>query len=232
MCGRFTQVQSPAALVEAFGLDEEPPPLTGARYNIAPSQLVAAVRVTEPGGARMLAPLRWGLVPAWADSPAIGNRLINARSEQAAEKPAFRAAFAARRCLIPADGFFEWEKRREGREPYYFTLREGGLFGLAGLWERWRGADGAAIESCTILTTAANELVGRVHDRMPVILEPRNYERWLDPGFDQRAALEAMLGPYPAEKMACRAVSRIVNSPQADHPGCIEPLAEGQDSFF
>jgi putative SOS response-associated peptidase YedK len=215
-------------LVEQFHLPLFEGELTP-RYNIAPSQPVAAVRMTHGTEARELAMLKWGLVPAWADDPKIGNQLINARAETAADKPAFRSAFRERRCLVPADGFFEWRREGKRKLPHYITLRDGGLFAIAGLWERWR-RDGDIIESCTLLTTDANELVRPLHDRMPVIVPPEFYDHWLDPHVKEPGDLLAILRPLPAEQMNVLPVEPVVNSPANDEPRCIEPLR--QKSLF
>ncbi|MEN6625519.1 MAG: SOS response-associated peptidase [Candidatus Sumerlaeia bacterium] len=227
MCGRFTQTQSPQALAEAFGLGEIPAGLE-ARYNIAPTQWVAAVRAQEPGGKRQLTLLRWGLIPGWARDASVGARMINAKCETAAQKPAFREPFRRRRCLIPADGFFEWEKTPSERVPYYYFLKGHALFALAGLWDRWRHPGGETIESFTILTTGANALVAPVHDRMPVIVGPEHYGRWLDPAAD----VKALLAPYPAEAMDRRRVSARVNKPDEDRPDLIEPVSDPETRFL
>ena len=170
MCGRFALFTSPEALARLFGVAEAP--ALEPRYNIAPTQNIAAVRIAPEGKAREWALLRWGLVPFWAADPRIGSRLINARSETAAEKPAFRHAFRLRRCLVPADGFYEWQRLARERRPYFIRLRERETFAIAGLWEEWRGPEGVAIASCTLLTTEANALMRPLHDRMPAILPP------------------------------------------------------------
>lgn len=195
------------------------------RYNIAPTQDVAAVRMKPGAEFPELAMLKWGLVPAWADDPKIGYRMINARSDTASEKPAFRKAFRQRRCLIPADGFFEWLTEGKRKLPHYFTLRDGGLFAIAGLWDRWR-RDDQVIESCTLLTTDANELVRSLHDRMPVILPPEFYDHWLDPHVEEPPELQALLRPFPADQMAIMPVEPVVNSPANDDPRCIQPLRQ------
>ncbi len=199
------------------------------RYNIAPSQDVAVARAAPDG--RTLAMLRWGLIPAWARDSAIGHKLINARSETAAEKPSFRSAFRHRRCLIPADGFYEWQRRGGTRQPWLFGLRDGAPLVFAGLWERWTVPEGAAltrslaerspgnaVETCTILTTAANETAAPVHGRMPVILPPDAWDPWL-------AGEEVPLGPYPAGDMTAHPVSTHVNRPANDDPRCVEPIS-------
>src|SRR5579859_1832017 len=183
MCGRFTLRASPAAVQEAFQLDEEP--RIEPRYNIAPTQHVFAVR-SEQGKPEPVF-FRWGLIPSWAKDPKIAYTLINARSETAAEKPSFRAAFKARRCLIPADGFYEWLKEGKAKKPMRFTLRDEQLFAFAGLWERWMSPQGPAVQTFTILTTGSNELIRPLHERMPVILDPVRYLDWLNPATVEEA---------------------------------------------
>ena len=228
MCGRFTLTDPDQELAVQFSLAQMPdiPP----RYNIAPTQPVAAVRATSEDLAREMALLHWGLIPFWAKDPAIGSRMINARSETAAEKPCFRAAFRRRRCLIVADGFYEWQKVNGAKQPFYLRLRDGRPFAFAGLWERWEGPEGSVIESCTILTTQPNELVRPVHNRMPVILAPEDYDLWLDPALGQGTGhveqLQNLLQAYPPAEMEAYPVSRWVNTPDHDDPRCIEPLAD------
>ena len=179
------------------------------RFNIAPTQEVSAVR--DLGEGRELEFLRWGLIPSWAKDKSIGAKLINARAETVAEKPAFRSAFKHRRCLIPADGFFEWKKEGGRKEPHYITLRDGGLFAFAGLWEEWHPEDGEAVRSCTIITTGANELVRPLHDRMPVILDPGDYADWLDVNPRTKEQLLSLLRPFPSEKMRTYPQDCLVN---------------------
>jgi putative SOS response-associated peptidase YedK len=231
MCGRYTLTAPGDVLAELFGLDEEPE--AEARYNVAPTQEVAAVRADEDGGGRRFVRLKWGLVPPWADDAAIGNRMINARAESAAEKPAFRASFKRKRCLVLADGFYEWQKVEAGRkQPWYFRLGSGGPFAFAGLWSSWtKGGPGPArgpLESCTILTTEANPLVRKVHPRMPVILDPESYDLWLDPEVSDRERLESALGPLDPSRMLAYPVSTRVNSPANDDPSVIEPQGEAE----
>ncbi|MFN2169618.1 MAG: SOS response-associated peptidase [Anaerolineae bacterium] len=226
MCGRFTLTDPDQGLAVQFNLPEIPE-LTP-RYNIAPTQPVAAVRVPDVDLGREMTMLTWGLIPFWAKDPSIGSRMINARSETVADKPAFRAAFKRRRCLVVADGFYEWQKVNGGKQPFLFHLSDGRAFGFAGLWEHWEGADGSVIESCTLLTTEPNELVKPVHNRMPVILHPRDYDLWLDPQMQDAARLQPLLTAYPAAEMDAYAVSRLVNNPRTDDPSCIEPLPEQQ----
>jgi putative SOS response-associated peptidase YedK len=221
VCGRFTLRTPAKVLAELFDVanvpDREP------HYNIAPTQAVAVVRLQAGGEGRELARMRWGLIPAWAGDPAIGNRLINARSETVATKPAFRQAFRSRRCLIPADGFYEWERLSGRKQPYYIRLKGDRPFGFAGLWEKWERAE-VPIESCTILTTQANELVGSIHDRMPVIISPDDYALWLDPRCQDSRKLEALLRPFPAAEMTACPVSMLVNNPRNDLERCTEAL--------
>ncbi len=192
------------------------------RYNIAPSQPVAAVRAGE-GGARELTLLQWGLIPSWAKDPAIGSRMINARAETAAEKPSFRAAMKRRRCLIPASGFYEWARVGAAKQPFFIRMKEGRPFALAGLWEQWCGEDGSELETCAILTTSPNEMTAKIHPRMPVIIAPGDYGRWMDPANEKPGTLEPLLRPYPAGEMEAHTVSRHVNNPRNDEPACIEP---------
>jgi putative SOS response-associated peptidase YedK len=222
MCGRFTLTTPIPVLAEWFLFPEAAP--QSPRYNIAPTQAVAAVRATAEAGKRELCYFRWGLIPSWANDPAIGNRLINARSETAANKPSFRSAFRQRRCLILADGFYEWEKLGGRKQPYYFRMRYGKPFAFAGLWERW-DRDGPPVESCTILTTSANDLLRSVHERMPVILAPADYGQWLDPAIRQPEELQPLLCPFPADAMTAYPVGLVVNNPRNETPQCIEPAA-------
>ncbi len=233
MCGRFSLTTPMEALRRLFDFPERPN--LAARVNIAPSQEVAALRL-GPGDvrARHLVALRWGLIPSWAKEPGIGNRMINARAETIAEKPAFRAAFRHRRCLIPADGFYEWKTERGRKQPYRIALESGAPFAFAGLWERWEGAIGGvrgegAVESCTIVTTEANERLRAIHHRMPVILAPETYDLWLDPKTPGDQA-RALLGPAPSEWFTCFRVSPKINNPAHDDPALIEPLDEAPEA--
>ena len=211
MCGRFTQRTPGARLAQEFQVDEVPP--VEARYNIAPTQTVIGVRQTAAG--REAKFLKWGLIPSWAKDPSIGAKLINARSETVTEKPSFREAFKKRRCIIPADGFYEWQRTRGRKQPYFFRMREEERpFGFAGIWERWKDEDGGVVETCSILTTEANELLRPVHDRMPVILHPETYGVWLDADVRAVESLKELLGPYPASEMTAYPVSAQVNSPR------------------
>ena len=197
MCGRYTLASPTERLAEEFGVDASSIELSP-NYNVAPTQGVAAV--LEEAGQRRLEVLRWGLIPPWADDPGIGSRMINARSETAPGKPSFRRAFRERRCLIPADGFYEWQRTNGAKQPYYIHMEDGRPFAFAGLWESWSKGGEGEVRTCTILTTGANALVGEVHDRMPVILAHDAYDVWLDPA-SERDELTGLLAPYPEDEM-------------------------------
>lgn len=221
MCGRFTQRADAKALARAFGVAEVP--AVEACYNIAPTQEVLAVR--EGADGREVPFLKWGLVPSWAKNTSMGARLINARSETVAEKPAFRRAFKQRRYIIPADGFYEWQRTGGRKQPFFFRLRDERPFGFAGLWERWEGEGGRVVNSCAILTTEANEVLRPVHDRMPIILHPEDYELWLDGDARKLDLIKEVMRPYPAEEMAGYPVGLSVNSPSNQGAGLIERAA-------
>ena len=222
MCGRFTLFEADKILSKEFGVSGIPP--LSPRYNIAPSQPVAAVRATTAATGREIAFLRWGLIPSWSKDPAIGNRLINARAETAGEKPSFRNAFRRHRCLIPANGFYEWQRQERGKQPYFIRMRDGRIFAFAGLWDRWESPDEGVIETCAILTTAANTVLAPIHDRMPVILPRTEYARWLDPALKDADSLSPLLVPFPPEEMLAVPVSTRVNAPSIDDEKCITPL--------
>ena len=222
MCGRFTLFEPDQVLAREFGVSDFPP--RSPRYNIAPSQQITAVRATPSGSGREIALLRWGLIPSWSKDPAAGNRLINARAETAREKPSFRNAFRRHRCLIPTSGFYEWQRQERGKQPYFIRMRNGHPFAFAGLWDRWESPDEVAVETCTILTTAANDVLAPIHDRMPAIVAPREYDRWLDPSLKDPDALAPLLVPFPPEAMLAFPVSPRVNAPSTDDEGCIAPL--------
>lgn len=221
MCGRYTLHTPADTISRAFGVPEFSQ--TRLRFNIAPSQFVAAVRQKPGTHTRELVMLKWGLVPFWANDLKIGNRLANARAETVAEKPSFRHAFKSQRCLVVADGFYEWQQTDGRKQPYYVTLKDGGPFGMAGLWERW-GEGETAIESCTIITTDANSLMQSIHDRMPVIVSPEKYRLWLDPAEHDQHVLSGILQPYGAAEMEAFPVSTLVNNPKRESPDCIEPI--------
>jgi putative SOS response-associated peptidase YedK len=209
MCGRFARRSDPKRLDKEFGVAEAP--RTEASYNVAPTQNILAVRQATDG--REMTFLKWGLVPSWAKDTSIGARLINARSEMVEEKPSFREAFKRRRCIILADGFYEWKREAGRKQPFFFRMRNERLFGFAGLWERWEGEGSQAISSCTILTTVANEVLGPVHDRMSVILHPEDSSLWLGDDEREQKLLRELLRPYPAGEMVGYPVSHLVNSP-------------------
>jgi len=220
MCGRFTQSQSAEVIAKAF--DVANVPTITPRYNIAPTQSVGTILQTGEDS-REFRLLRWGLIPSWAKDIQIGAKLINARAETVAEKPSFRSAFRHRRCLVIADGFYEWQPQKRKKQPFYCRLNNGQPFAFAGLWERWEGADGEKIDSCTLITTEANELMNPIHDRMPVILDPKAYDLWLDPQVQKSELLQALLRPYAAEEMTAYPVGTQVNKPVNDSPECIQP---------
>ncbi len=222
MCGRFTRTTPVRVLATLFDFTETPD--LAPRYNIAPTQAIAVVRNAADQPGRELALLRWGLVPGWADDPKISYSLINARAETAATKPAFRAAFKSRRCLILADGFYEWQKTGKHKQPYCIRRKDGKPFAFAGLWESWHPGGEDAVESATILTTEANATMKSIHERMPVILSGADYPRWLDPK-TPRDDLQSLLVPYPLEELSAFPVSTWVNDPKHDDPKCLEPAA-------
>ena len=224
MCGRYTLKTPVERLAEKFQFPEIIP--LKPRYNIAPSQSVAVVRRFPDDRDRKLAMLRWGLLPLWVKDLSKVQQPINAKAETAAEKPMFRDAFKRRRCLVPADGFYEWKQNGGHKQPVYIHMKDGEPFAIAGLWEHWEGQDGQVIESCTLLTTEPNDVLAPIHNRMPVILDPKDYAQWLDP--DQQAAdgVKPLLRPYPPEAMTYFSVNLRVNNPRNDDVLCIEPLPE------
>lgn len=223
MCGRFTLTLSPDDLAEFFGLSKVQS--FGPRYNIAPSQEVVAIRVEE--GKRKLDLLRWGLIPFWAEDSKIGYRTINARAETVHKSPAFRAAFRGRRCIIPADSFYEWDHRAVTRQPYRIVRVDGKPLAFAGLWEHWEENEGkAVIESCTIVTTDASDLVIKLHARMPVILEPSDLDLWLDPEEKGIDRLNSLLHPIDPGTLTMYPVSTYVNKATNEGERCIEPVKE------
>jgi len=219
MCGRITFHRSPAELRRMFNLDVTPN--LPARYNIAPSADVPVVRL-RADGARELVQLRWGLVPFWAKELKVGYKMSNARAETVAEKPSYRDAFKKRRCLVVADGYYEWQGETP-KQPWWIRLKSGEPFGFAGLWESWKSPDGETIETTTIITTEPNPYLATIHDRMPVILAPEDHDAWLAP--DAPAdRLKALLRPYPAEEMTAHKVGRTVNNARNDSPSLIEAV--------
>ena len=216
MCGRFVSKAKKIEIEKEFIVEIGDGNLSTPRYNIAPTQMIAAVAEIENG--REISLFKWGLVPRWTKDESIGNKLINARAETLTEKPSFREAFARRRCIIPVSGYYEWQKAAKGaKQPFYFYLKEKEVFGFAGLWEEWLDKEtGEAVETCTIITTEANEVLKPVHDRMPVILKTQDYEQWLEPKERNVDRLQRLLAPYPPEEMASHAVSRAVNVISSD----------------
>jgi len=223
MCGRFTLTVDPADLAEAFPDFTFPGQLTP-RYNIAPTQPVLALPNDGTGKADFFV---WGLIPSWAKDPTIGSHLINARAETLSEKPSFRAAYKYRRCLIPSNGFYEWQARpgTKVKVPHFIHLKSGTVFAFAGLWEEWFAPDGSQVKSATIVTTAPNSLMETIHNRMPVIIPPESYMNWLDPAPKPTGSLQSLLVPYPGDKMQAYPVSMLVNSPANDNPNCIIPAS-------
>jgi putative SOS response-associated peptidase YedK len=228
MCGRFTLRVPLTVLAQQFDFAVEPTkPAIGPRFNIAPTQDLPAVRIQEAGGPRRLTMLHWGLIPTWAKDTKIASGTINARGDTVADKPAFRTAFKRRRCLILADGYYEWLRVGKSKQPYLYEVDGGKPFAFAGLWESWRGAkgsDGPALQSCTVITTEANELASKVHDRMPVILNEGDYALWLDPAIQDRGKLEPLLVPFDAGRMAARPVSTFVNNARNQGQECVKAI--------
>jgi putative SOS response-associated peptidase YedK len=218
MCGRFLLNSPLVELQRAFRFPERPN--LGPRYNVAPTQTIPIIRRRQDGEVRELALMRWGLVPFWAKDLSIGSKMINARAEGIESKSAFRAAFTARRCLVPADGFYEWQKVEGGKQPMLIRLRSSELFAFAGLWETWRGPEGP-VETCTIVTTEPNAVTASIHNRMPVILSPTDYDRWLDPS---QPGAQELLRPCPDDWLEAYPVSTRVNTPRNDAADLIEPF--------
>ena len=236
MCGRMTLTRSGREIAEYFALEmkaEAVGEIDGAtlrpRYNIAPSQLVATI-LSSADGARILRWKQWGLVPSWSKSADMGGRLFNARSETAHEKPSFRTAWKRRRCLIVADGFYEWTPRNRDHQPYHFRPLDSQLLALAGLHEAWRGEGGEILESCTVLTTAASADLQGIHHRMPAILAPSDFETWLAADSDPDR-LRDLMASAPEGTLQRRAVSRSVNSPRVDDASCLDPIEPSDPSL-
>jgi len=233
MCGRITLTSAPHLLAEKFFLDMVPDLMP--RFNIAPSQDIPAVIPNPNAEGRLVRMFRWGLVPPWSKGPDVGAKLINARSETVLEKPSFREAFARRRCLVPVDGFYEWQKRDDGRQPFYFSSRRRTPLALAGLWERWEYPGGRRLDSCTILTTAANSTMRPIHHRMPVIVPEADWRIWLELPPEKAETLVDLLKPAAADALLAWPVNRHVNRPDFDEPQCVEPVWDdpgGQLNLF
>jgi putative SOS response-associated peptidase YedK len=218
MCGRFALIVDASVLADVFDVD--PPRGLQPRFNIAPTQTIPIVRASREGS-RECASVRWGLVPSWANDEKMGARMINARSETVAEKPSFRSAVKSRRCLIPADGFYEWVRTTDGKQPHYIHFSDGRVFAFAGLWERWTKGGGEPLDTCTIITTTPNDLIAGLHDRMPVILPPDQFAEWLEPAPLQPERLQELLVPHPADGMEAYPVSTYVNKPANDDSECV-----------
>ncbi len=224
MCGRFTRISLLEDIIEAFDVAEIACDL-GASYNIAPTQPIAVIQ--EQSGTRRLVTFRWGLIPHWAKDASMGNKLINARAETLTQKPSFRQAFKKSRCLIVADGFYEWQTRGTSKVPLYIKLKSGEPFGFAGLYEYGMSPEGTSIGTCAIITTEANELMRPIHNRMPVILPKEHYTLWLDPTIEDETLLLPLLQPFASDEMEAYEVSRLVNSPRNNSPACIQPVSVG-----
>ncbi|MDR4485300.1 MAG: SOS response-associated peptidase [Nitrospirales bacterium] len=222
MCGRFTRKEGVQHIAEQLSLKTFPQ--LAPRYNIAPSQLLACIRTHPKSGERELVELKWGLVPSWAKDPSIGNKLINARGETVAEKPAFRKAFKQQRCLVLADGFYEWKREGKAKQPYYIRFKDHRLFAFAGLWERWEKQE-PALETCALITTGPNTVMAPIHHRMPVIIPEESYGSWLNAGLHNSIYLSGFLGPHSGEEMEAFPISSLVNNPRNDNSQCILPLA-------
>lgn len=223
MCGRFTLTVDPAEIADTFGNFEFPAQFAP-RFNISPTQPVLVI----PNDAKNRADFFiWGLIPAWAKDPAIGNKLINARGETLAEKPSFRGGFKYKRCLIVADGFYEWKTLpgSKTKTPYFIHMKDRKPFAFAGLWDEWHSPDGDSVRTCTIITTEPNQLMSTLHNRMPVILHPDDYQQWLDPTPQTPDKLLHLIKPFPADAMAAYPVSTLVNKPANDRPECVVPAA-------
>jgi len=223
MCGRFRLTRSQKYLEEHFLAYGE---VARPRYNIAPSQPVTTIRQDASKPVRTLSTMRWGLVPSWAKDMSMGYKTINARAETVATTASFREPFKSQRCLIPADGFYEWQRNGKGKQPYCFEVHDSEVFAFAGLWDKWKNPEGEIIESCTILTTTPNALLSDIHDRMPVILRADNYDLWLDPGFRNTGTVSAMLIPFDPTVMRRYPVSTRINSVENDDADCARPTQD------
>jgi putative SOS response-associated peptidase YedK len=233
MCGRYRLSRRKQIIKEHFdsvsGEEDWSP-----RYNIAPTQPIPVIRQHPKEPIRQFSLMRWGLIPSWAKDSSVATSMINARSETADTKPAFQDALKSRRCLIPADGFYEWQRTGKAKQPYCFEVGEGELFAFAGIWDRWKDPSGSWIKTCSILTTTPNAVTSTVHDRMPVILDPESYDLWLDPGMTNVAAASELLKPYDPGTMRCYTVSTRINHVANDDEECSRPfeLSQIQDRLF
>jgi putative SOS response-associated peptidase YedK len=235
MCGRFARRSTQEVLADWFGVELEDMPWFAPSYNVAPQSTQPVVRLNADTGKPEFSLMRWGLVPYWAKDPKIGYTTINARAEEVATKPLFREALKSRRCLVPADAFYEWQQLgAKAKKPFAFGLRSGKPYAFAALWERWKPKEGEPLETFTILTTDPNELAEPVHDRMPVILEPQDYARWMEPGDPTHLPVD-LLRPLPSEKMRSWPVNERVGNVRNDDPELLkecEPLSAAQGSLF
>lgn len=231
MCGRFTSKTTASDLAEWFGVDEVVAPELGPRFNVAPTDEVYAVAESATDHSRRLGTFRWGLIPFWSKDAKGGAKMINARAESLLDKPAFRRSFEKRRCIVPADGFYEWEKvDTKTKQPWFITRADGKPMAFAGLWESWRptkGSDEGKIRSCTIITGEPNELVARLHDRMPAMLPPEAWDAWLDPDGTDLGALAGLLVPVPADELTMFPVSKAVNDVRNDGPELLHRIDPG-----
>lgn len=225
MCGRYNLRATPQEIAEAFALFREPEIVP--RFNIAPTQAVPIVRRTQ-SGERELSFVRWGLIPSWAKDPRIGSSLINARADGIETKPSFRSAFKRRRCLVPANGFYEWQAipGKKVKQPFEIELKQRGPFAFAGLWETWKDPEGSPLETCTIITTEPNEMMSTIHTRMPVILHREDHARWLETAETDAQSLLPLLTAYPADEMQMHAVSTLVNNVKNESPECLKPAEQ------
>lgn len=219
MCGRFALAVSPEDISKYFHVEAVTEEIH--QYNIAPGQLIKAI-LQMPDSKRKIASMKWGLIPSWTKDPSKGGKTINARAETVHTKPSFRYAIKFRRCIIPASGFYEWERAAKVKVPYYIHLKSNEPIGFAGLWDKWKGGNGTVIETCTILTTSANNLLKPIHDRMPVIIHPNEYELWLDRNVNDSEQLKSLFQPYPSELLTLYRVSNLVNKVGYDNADCIE----------
>jgi putative SOS response-associated peptidase YedK len=223
MCGRFVQVEKPELYAEYFGAEFVRTETLRQSYNVAPTSHVYAI--ADHGKDRVLTSFRWGLIPSWAKERKIGARTINARSETAADKPMFRSSFVKRRCLIPIDGFYEWERTTKGKLPHYIYSDDGSPLPIAGLWSAWNDPDtDERLLTCTILTGSPNPLLARIHDRMPIIMPPERWDAWLDPALTDKETINGLMTTYPADLMDEHAVSTLVNRVQNNTIDLITPL--------
>jgi putative SOS response-associated peptidase YedK len=220
MCGRYRLARKKEILAETFDVDNDVE--WSPRYNVAPGQNVPVIRQDAARPLRSISLARWGLIPFWAKDAKAGYKMINARAETVADTPAFRDPFRSRRCLIPADAFYEWSKVGKQKSPFCFSMADDSIFAFAGIWDRWRNPDTEWVETCSIITTSANTLLSGIHDRMPVVLKPESYDLWLDPGFKRADALHNLLNPFPTDAMRYHRVSTRVNSVKNDDPACVE----------